>query len=212
MSSGTRRPMNGVKSSTRGWPKLSNRPAMVVKVAQDSEELMKVFAVRAAVYMGEQGSPYGEEFDGNDFTATHVLGLVGEEPAATMRIRYFADFVKIERMAVLKTYRKSGITPDVINFTVDLCRRKGYLKIYGHSQERLVPYWERHGFKSMNRPEFVFSDHRYVEIERNLEPDPDPISVRSGPMVIIRPEGEWHKPGVMDRSAARPPTNPTGDQ
>jgi hypothetical protein len=26
--------------------------------------------------------------------------------------------------------------------------------------------------------------------------------------VLIRPEGDWDKPGVLDLSATRPPTNP----
>jgi len=34
-------------------------------------------------------------------TATHLVGYVGAEPAATLRLRYFGDFVKIERLAVL---------------------------------------------------------------------------------------------------------------
>jgi len=203
---------NGTGTSTAEWPSLPNQPVMAVKVAQNMEDLMQAFAVRAAVYMCEQGSPYAEEFDGNDFTATHIIGTVGPEPAAAMRIRYFADFAKLERMAVRKEFRRSGITPDVIHFAVELCRRKGFRKLYGHAQERLVPYWERHGFKSMAKPAFVFSDHKYVEIERDLDPDPDPLTMDKDPMVLIRSEGEWHKPGVMDRSATRSPTNPTGDQ
>ena len=193
------------------WPNLPNEPVMAVKVAQNMEDLMQAFAVRAAVYMNEQGSPYAEEFDGNDFAATHIIGTVGPEPAAAMRIRYFGDFAKLERMAVRKEFRQSGITPDVINFAVELCRRKGFRKLYGHAQERLVPYWARHGFKSLAKPVFVFSDHRYVEVERDLEPDPDSLTMDKDPMVLIRTEGEWHKPGVMDRSATRPPINRAGD-
>src|SRR3990172_4690930 len=176
MSADDQHHTNGANGATADWPNLPNRPVMAVKVAQNMEDLLQAFVVRAAVYICEQGSPYAEEFDGNDFTATHVIGLVGPEPAAAMRIRYFSDFAKLERMAVRKEFRRSGITPDVIHFAVELCRRKDFRKLYGHAQERLVPYWERHGFRSMNKPSFVFSDHRYVEIERNLDPDPDPLT------------------------------------
>lgn len=191
-------------------PSLRNRPATAVKVVRNLEELMQAFVVRAAVFMSEQRCPYAEELDGNDFSATHVLGLVGTEPAATLRIRYFAGFAKPERLAVRREFRKTGIAADVIEFAVELCRQKGYAKLYGHAQVRLVPFWERFGFAPMGRPDFVFSDHRYTEIERNLDPLPGALSMQDDPMVLIRPEGEWGEHGVLDRSIARPATNPTG--
>ena len=192
-------------------PALSNQPAKAVKVADCIEDMMQAFVVRAVVFMSEQHCPYAEEFDGNDFTAAHILGLIGEEPVATMRIRYFADFAKPERLAVRREFRQSGIAAEVIDFGVELCRRKGYRKLYGHAQERLLPFWERFGFRPMNTSEFVFSDHRYIEIERDLEPHPDPISMADDPMRIIRPEGTWDRLGVLERSATRPASNPTGD-
>jgi hypothetical protein len=43
------------------------RPVLSCRLAYTVEDLMKVFAVRAATYMNEQNCPYAEEFDGNDF-------------------------------------------------------------------------------------------------------------------------------------------------
>jgi hypothetical protein len=40
----------------------------------------------------------------------YILGLANSEPAAVLRIRYFADFVKIERLAVLNRFRGSRIS------------------------------------------------------------------------------------------------------
>lgn len=185
-----------------------NAPQITVKVAQSIEEMMQAFAVRAAVFMSEQNCPYAEEFDGNDFSATQIICLVGEEPAATMRVRYFAGFAKPERLAVRREFRKSGVAAEIIEFAVELCRRKGYQKLYGHAQARLVPFWERFGFKPTDRPEFVFSDHLYVEIECDLEPHADPVSIEMEPLRLIRPEGTWDEPGVLDQSAFRPATNP----
>ena len=190
---------------------MSNQPIKLVRIAQTIEELMQVFVVRAIVFMGEQQCPYAEEFDGNDFTATQILGLIDDEPVATMRVRYFCNFAKLERMAVRAEYRKSRIAFDLIRFGLGLCRQKGYRKVYGHSQERLVLFWGRFGFKPMNTPDFVFSDHRYVELECDLEPHPDPLTIDTDPMVLNRPESEWDRLGVLDQSAIRPATNPTGN-
>ncbi|MBI3678024.1 MAG: GNAT family N-acetyltransferase [Proteobacteria bacterium] len=167
------------------------------------------FAIRSAVFMAEQACPYPEEFDGNDYCATHVVGFVDDEPAATMRIRYFAGFAKPERLAVLPRFRGTHVARKVIETGVEICRRKGYTRLYGHSQIRLLDFWAQYGFKPLpkNAP-LIFSDHEYVEIAADIEPHEAPITMMSGAYVILRPEGKWDDTGVLDRSAIRPVTNP----
>jgi predicted GNAT family N-acyltransferase len=169
----------------------------------------RAFAIRAAVFMMEQNCPYDEEFDGNDRTATHIIGYVDGEPAATLRIRYFSDFVKLERLAVLPRFRRTLIAKEVVNTGIDFCRRKGYRRMYGHIQKRLLHFWSRFGFRPFetNHP-LVFSDHEYIVVAGDLEPHNDPITMHSLPQVLIRPEGKWDEPGILEKSAERPPTNP----
>ena len=42
----------------------------------------------------------------------------------------------------------------------------------------------------------------------DLEPGPDAITLDSDPYVIIRPEGDWDRPGVLDISSGREVTSP----
>ncbi len=191
---------------------LADPAHMTVIVAHTMEDMMKAFAVRAAVYMSEQDCPYSEEFDGNDFTATQILGLIGDEPVATMRIRYFSDFAKPERLAVMRKHRTSHIAEKIVRFGIELCRQKGYRRLYGHAQARVLPFWRRFGFQPIDGPDFVFSDHRYIEVECLLEPHPDPVTIGKDPLVLIRPEGSWDQPGVLDQSSSRAATCPTGDK
>jgi len=159
--------------------------------------------------MTEQVCPYDEEFDGNDYCATHLLGLVNNEPAAVLRLRFFAEFAHIGRLAVLPRYRTTLIMKLVVEQGIELCRRKGYRLLYGQSQKRHVKFWSRFGFRPMQKnANLVFSDHEYVELTAEVEPHSDPITPASDPYVIIRPEGRWDEPGVLDRSSARPATNP----
>ena len=62
---------------------MSNRPVVTIKLASTSDELMQCYMLRAAVFMGEQHCPYWEEFDGNDYTASHLMLYVDGEPAAS---------------------------------------------------------------------------------------------------------------------------------
>jgi predicted GNAT family N-acyltransferase len=180
-----------------------------VSIVGNADELAQCFAVRAAVFMVEQKCPYAEEFDGNDFSATQVIGRVDGEPAGTVRIRYFVDFVKFERICVLERFRTTDLSKRLLEFCVEIVRRKGYRKVYGHAQKRLVRHWKRFGYEPMDKDfKLVFSDHEYTEILGEFPPHPDAITLASNPYIILRREGAWDEPGILDQSAERPPTNP----
>jgi len=175
-----------------------------IKVVETAAELDQAKMIRAATFVSEQDCPFGEEFDGNDFSAQHIVGYVNEEPAATIRIRYFATFVKFERYAVLKRFRKTGVKDELLGFAADLVRRKGYTKIYFHAEARLTGFWRERGFDKFPREAGIrFSDHDYIEIWKTLSPHPDPLTMDSDPMVLNRPEGRWDVEGILDRSAVR---------
>jgi predicted GNAT family N-acyltransferase len=188
----------------------TNRGRLSVSVARSFEDMMRVVTIRSAVYISEQQCPYQEEFDGNDFSAAHLIGYVGDEPAACLRIRYFADFAKVERLAVRSEYRKTRLSFQMAKAAIELCRAKGYRRIYAHAQRRLLNFFSRFGFRPLEGGrEFVFSDFDYVEIVLDTTPHPKAISIGVDPYVMIRPEGRWHVPGILERSAIRPVTRPS---
>ena len=191
----------------------ANKREATVTVARSLEDVMRVMTIRSAVFMAEQECPYEEEFDGNDFSATHLIGYVGDEPAACLRIRYFADFVKMERLAVRREFRKTRVAFKIVRAGIELCRTKGYRKIYGHSQKRLLSFWGRFGFRPYEGArEFVFSDFDYIEVALDMTPHPKAITIGVDPYIMIRPEGRWHVPGILERSAIRPVTRPSVDR
>lgn len=186
-----------------------NRPADIrLRVVNSPEDLQQAFAVRILVYIGEQSCPWHEEFDGNDYTATQILGTVDGEPAITARIRWFAGFAKLERLAVRADWRGCGLGHDLLGFMIGICRKKGFNRLYLHAQERLVPFYESYGFRAM-REGFGFSDHDYVEMLAEL-PTLDPamgavIDLSWDPMRLNRPEGAWEAAGILEQSLARLP-------
>ena len=180
-----------------------------VTVARNLEDLNKAMAIRSAVYMAEQECPYEEEFDGNDFSSTHLIGYVGDEPAATLRLRFFADFAKLERVAVRHEYRNTRIAFEMVKAAIELSRVKGYRRLYGHARKRLMSFWTRFGFRTFEGGnELVFSDHDYVEMLLEMDRHPAAITIGVDPYQIIRPEGRWHVPSVLEKSAKRPLTRP----
>jgi len=179
------------------------KDSVSVRVVRSLDEMARVIAIRGAIYMGEQHCPFEEEFDGNDFSATHLICHKDGEPVGCMRIRYFADFAKLERLAVRSEGRGSGLAGVLLDAAIELCRKKGYRVLYAHSQKRFLKVWEQRGFRRMGSRELVFSDFDYVEVKLETEKHPQSITLSDDPYVLIRPEGNWDTPGILEKSASR---------
>lgn len=176
-----------------------NGKESAICVAHSIEDFMRVVAIRSAVYIGEQDCPYREEFEGNDFSASHLIAYVGNEPAGCLRLRYFADFAKLERLAVRKEFRKHGIGTELMRAGLELCRAKGYRTIYGRAQKKLLKYYITMGFRAIESVRPVrFSGYDYVEIVFDAVRHPHAITLGIDPYVLLRPEGQWHVPGPLD--------------
>lgn len=181
-----------------------------VVVCRTLPDIMQAMAVRSLVYMGEQACPYDEEYDGNDFAGTtHLVLRRNGEPIGTLRVRWFAEFAKVERVAVRSEFRGGRATLMLILAAKRLAEKKNYRQILGYGQVRLIPFWEQYFNARIRegREGFVFSDHDYVEMVVEGAPPPDALTLDSDPLVLLRPEGDWDETGVLDRSAARPATN-----
>jgi predicted GNAT family N-acyltransferase len=175
-----------------------------VRVVRTLSDFMQVVALRAAVFLAEQDCPYDEEFDNNDLCSLHLIASHQGEPVATLRIRWFAGFAKIERVCVKKQVRGGAVVKLMIEKAVEVISRKGYTRIVGYIQKRLVPFWKQLGFIARkDRPGFRFSDYDYVECERILPARNDAVHENSDPFVVMRPEGDWDEENVLDRSAKR---------
>ncbi len=185
-------------------PHAKKEPLLQVRTARSIEDFMRVTMIRSAVYVAEQNCPYEEEFDGNDFCATHIIGYVDGEPVACLRIRYFGGFAKLERVAVRSEYRKTRIAFKIIRAACDHCLRKGFSKIIGHARDELIPLWSMFGFRvPENGRTLVFSEYSYTEMVWEKELPSNAITLETDPYQIIRPEGDWDRPGILEQSAAR---------
>jgi predicted GNAT family N-acyltransferase len=172
-----------------------------VSIARTMEDIMQVMAVRSATYIAEQYCLYDEEFDGNDFCSTHFLGRIDGDPAGCIRIRFFAGFAKIERLAVRTEYRNSRLSFELVKAAIRHCEVKGYQTLYGHSRLDLARFWGLFGFRAReDREPFSFANIRYIEMIRQSEKATNIISLDENPMILVRPEGAWDKPGPLDLS------------
>ncbi len=186
--------------------RIAARPMRLeVKMVRTMEDLAKIFSLRSATYIAEQFCTYEEEFDGNDLCSTQLLGSVDGDPAGCIRLRYFGGFAKLERLCVRREYRSIGLKEKLIHAALDHARAKSFRLVYGHARADLVEMWARFGFRPVEgRPAFRFANIDYVEIIRELEPDPKAIRLGVPPMMTVRPEGSWDEAGPLDLSNIDP--------
>ncbi len=177
-----------------------------IKVARDFEDMAKVFAIRGSAYFSDSEHLYAKHFDGNDFSSTHLIGFVDGEPVATVRIRYFADFTRIERLAVRPTHRKSRISFKLAKAAFTFCRDKGYKRLSGVAREELVPFWAVLGFRidETKAPIFIYGLPHY-EMRLDFADTPNAVTAESDPLVILRPEGRWNQAGYHEAPDASKP-------
>jgi GNAT superfamily N-acetyltransferase len=191
----------------REWPKYDNympghynKKRIGVTVARNAEDLAKAIAVRGAAYLEDRLLPLEEDHDGNDHSATHLIGYVGDEAAGCIRIRYFANFVKFERLAVVARHRRSRLAIHLVRAAIDFVQAKGYRHIYGQAAQHALPIWKY--FKFEIRPgdgiEYL-TDERYYEIDLHLSAPPLPITSYAGATVLVRQEGRWHRRGPLEQ-------------
>ncbi len=193
------------KLALRRQPQDVDLAAFEVRLVRDLNDFHKVSIVRSVAFIGEQHCPFDEEFDGNDLSATHLLAFHGGEPVATLRLRWFASFGKIERVCVMPRHRGSKVVSVLLAHAFEFASRKGYRLMIAQIQARLWPLWSRmlHCELRTSRPSFYFSDFEYYEIDIPLRSHPKAIRKDADPYLMIRPEGEWDKPGILDASLDR---------
>ncbi|GIT14722.1 MAG: hypothetical protein CM1200mP36_04780 [Gammaproteobacteria bacterium] len=81
--------------------------------------------VRCIVFCGEQGVPYTVERDEFETSAVHSSAYSKANLSRARARRYFPDYAKLERIAVLRPYRKRGIGSEITRFPVSLAQERG---------------------------------------------------------------------------------------
>lgn len=162
-----------------------------------SEDLYKgAMAVRKQVFVKEQHIPQNKEFDGNDYCAAHIVAYIQKRhrilPIGTMRVRFFSDFVKFERMAVTKNFRKTGISEDIMQYGMKYAAQKGYKQVYGMCKQELLPRWQQCGYQEIKEaPHIQQNGMELIPIKLELPNHPQAIKITSSPEVLTALEGHW---------------------
>lgn len=109
-------------------------------------ERRTAFALRARVFVDEQGVPSDEEIDERDETdAEHVLAFRGEEAVGTGRLVPNGRTAKIGRFAVVPSARGRGVGALLVRHCIDMARGR-FDTLILDAQLPVIGFYERFGF------------------------------------------------------------------
>ena len=89
-----------------------------IRFTQNNKDMLSCLDLRRTVFIEEQNVPKNEEVDGDDPDCDHILLTVSDIPVGAARLKYYNDFIKVQRVCVLKNYRGQGIGSKIINFII----------------------------------------------------------------------------------------------
>ncbi|SEI51035.1 Predicted N-acyltransferase, GNAT family [Dyadobacter koreensis] len=141
-----------------------NPDKVEVEKITNPEDLKTAFAIRRQVFVVGQNVSATAEEDGND-EATHFLAKVNDLPAGTARWRKTKDGYKLERFAVLHTYRGSGVGGALVQALLsDLPKGS---RTYLHAQIRAAKFYEKNGFSQFGET-FVEENIEHIKMEQYI--------------------------------------------
>ena len=90
-----------------------------VKIVKTAIQKESVQSIRTDVFIRELNIPENIEIDANEDAATYVLAYVDKKPVGTARWRKTDSGFKLERFAVLDTFRCNGIGEEMTQFILN---------------------------------------------------------------------------------------------
>ena len=122
-------------------------PAYTIQLSNWHSSEAALRAIRAAVFIEEQGVPVELEWDGEDDHAIHALAIDRSgNPIGTGRLLLHGAQAHIGRMAVLLPWRKQGVGGGLLRCLLDEAQRRGVNHVFLNAQTSAVPFYERLNF------------------------------------------------------------------
>ncbi len=136
------------------------------KLVSSDRELKSAFEVRRLVFVEEQGISEDLVFDEHDEEALHMVVKDGERVIGTARVLFLAAHqAKLERMAVLKHFRRRGIGSGIISFLTEELRNRQIEQVLLHAQYPVVAFYRSCGFEESGLP-FWEAGIKHIKMQR----------------------------------------------
>lgn len=122
-----------------------------IQTVATEKEMADALSVRRAVFIEEQEVPAEIEIDEHDQAGSgtiHFVAYNGEKPVGASRLRPYAPGVgKVERVAVSKSERGTGLGRQIMLAMEETARTHGYHTLKLNAQTHAQRFYEKLGYE-----------------------------------------------------------------
>ncbi len=122
-----------------------------IHTVQSEKEMADALSVRRLVFIEEQEVPEDLEIDEHDEANSgtiHFVAYAGETPVGASRLRPYAPGVgKVERVAVSKTERGTGLGRQIMLEMEDAARKQNFETLKLNAQTHAKRFYEKLGYE-----------------------------------------------------------------
>ncbi|GIO18794.1 acetyltransferase [Oceanobacillus oncorhynchi subsp. incaldanensis] len=126
---------------------------MTYKIVTEEQDLQKVFEIRKEIFVKEQEVSEDEEFDAFDSLdadCNHILVYYDNKPVGTGRVRAVEEVGKLERICILKPYRKYGLGKVIVQSLEEIVLQKGLTRAKLHGQTHAEGFYHKLGYETVS--------------------------------------------------------------
>lgn len=126
---------------------------MTYKIVTEEQDLQKVFEIRKEIFVKEQEVSEEEEFDAFDSLdadCEHILVYYDNKPVGTGRVRIVEGVGKLERICILKPYRKYGLGKVIVQSLEEMVLKKGLTRAKLHGQTHAERFYHKLGYETVS--------------------------------------------------------------
>ncbi|WP_372402334.1 GNAT family N-acetyltransferase [Bacillus spizizenii] len=123
---------------------------MNIKRITTETDLHVALDIRRMVFIEEQHVSESDEFDEFDTLqeqCQHILVYHENQPVGTGRVRIVDHTAKLERICILKPYRKYGLGKVIIRGLEEIMKEKGMTAFKLHGQTQAVGFYKKLGYQ-----------------------------------------------------------------
>lgn len=147
---------------------MTKAPELSIKICLFTNESQSIHSIRETVFQEEQGISPELEWDGLDEQCLHLIAKLGSQSVGVGRLRELTEeTLKLERLAVLASYRKQGIGSEMVYTAIAYSKEQEYQQILLHAQAYTVEFYERLGFIKIGKP-FAEAGIEHIKMQQHL--------------------------------------------
>ena len=123
-----------------------------ITIVDTPQDRQACYDIRTTVFVNEQNVPPELELDDLEDACVHFLARVNGVPMGTARL-LDKGYAKVQRVAVLRDARGTGIGRDLMNAMLEYAAANGFTESRLDAQLTAIPFYEKLGYEATG-PEF----------------------------------------------------------